>query len=65
MTGAGVEPTLARVLRCRRAPATQQALQFAASGQPAQPGELWGPKDWCDAVFVYLRAGALPAVFCD
>eukprot|EP00974_Lingulodinium_polyedra_P038091 3651179-Lingulodinium_polyedra.AAC.1 len=65
MTGAGVEPIFTRILRCRRAPTVQQALQVAASGQTARPGEIWGREECRDAVFVSLRAGAVPAVFCE
>eukprot|EP00974_Lingulodinium_polyedra_P122763 11184119-Lingulodinium_polyedra.AAC.1 len=51
-----------RALRCSDAPAVVARLQEAARGLDPEAPTVWGPDHWRDAVAIFPRADALPAM---
>eukprot|EP00974_Lingulodinium_polyedra_P029276 2820875-Lingulodinium_polyedra.AAC.1 len=62
MTGPGIEPWAVHTLRCVDVPGAHNALRQAARGDDEEAPDVWGPDHWRDAVAVFPRVDALPAV---
>eukprot|EP00974_Lingulodinium_polyedra_P037742 3620222-Lingulodinium_polyedra.AAC.1 len=61
MTGPGVAEWAVHTLRCQDAPCAEAELREAARGSADRP-EVWGPDQWRDAVAIFPRLDALPAM---
>eukprot|EP00974_Lingulodinium_polyedra_P005833 553020-Lingulodinium_polyedra.AAC.1 len=64
MNGPGIEPWAAHTLRCVDSPGALEALRTAARGGDQEAPSVWGPDHWRDAVAIFPRADALPAMLC-
>eukprot|EP00974_Lingulodinium_polyedra_P134009 11227844-Lingulodinium_polyedra.AAC.1 len=65
MRGPGAGPVATHILRCRGAPEVLRILQVAAEGGDAAAPEVWGPEEWREAVALYLKMGAMPAIYAE
>eukprot|EP00974_Lingulodinium_polyedra_P037835 3628461-Lingulodinium_polyedra.AAC.1 len=54
---------ITHTLRCRGAPLVLDILKAAAAGTDADAPEVWGPDDWRNAIVIFLKKGAIPAVY--
>eukprot|EP00974_Lingulodinium_polyedra_P036503 3500720-Lingulodinium_polyedra.AAC.1 len=61
MTGPGIGEWAVHTLRCHDAPCAEAELREAARGKEDRP-EVWGPDHWRDAVVIFPRTEALPAM---
>eukprot|EP00974_Lingulodinium_polyedra_P108852 10535756-Lingulodinium_polyedra.AAC.1 len=62
MTGAGIEPYASHTVRCIDAPRALSQLRSAERGEDDEAPPIWGPDAWRDAVAVFPRRDAFPAM---
>eukprot|EP00974_Lingulodinium_polyedra_P038593 3698778-Lingulodinium_polyedra.AAC.1 len=65
MTGAGIDAYAVHIVRALDAPSVALPLRRAITNCDIPGCTVWGPECWREAVAVYPRRGAIPAILTE